>query len=81
MFICVTDVLEYIEEHGLQDKYTIVDNFNWYWIITEYVNGQCWYNVYYNYDYQYIDLEYSFSSLDLKECLEYCGIPYYERLY
>lgn len=77
MYIEINSTLEYIEEHGLQNRYYVVDNYKWYWIITEEVNGECWFNVFYNPNLEYIDAEYCFSSIILEECLDYCNIPYY----
>ena len=73
-------ILGYIAEHGLTHNYTVIDNYNGFWIITEAVIGELWFNVFYNPDYIYDGIEYSFSSIDLKECLDYCGILYYDGI-
>ena len=73
-------ILGYIAEHGLYHNYTIIDNHNGFWIITEVVNDELWFNVFYNPDYIYVGIEYSFSSNNLKECLDYCGILYYDGI-
>lgn len=81
MHIEINSTLDYITEHGLQDKYFVVDNHNWYWVITENVNDELWFNVFHNQNFDYVWLDYEFSSRDLKECLDYCNISYYEDAY
>ena len=78
MIIEVNYTLGFIKHHGLQNDYLVVDNHNWYWIRTEEVANELWFNVYFNPDYQYVGLEYCYSSNNLKDCLDYCGIMYYD---
>ena len=77
MIIEINSMMEYIQEHGLDNNYCIVNNHRGYWITTTTVNDELWFEVYYNPDYKYIDVEYTFSSRLLTECLDFCDILYY----
>lgn len=74
MIIQTNFEIDFINHHDLRNNYCIVDNYNWYWVITEEVNGELWFNVFYNPNYEYVEQDYVFSSQDLGESLDYCGI-------
>lgn len=81
MHIEINTTLDHIEEHDLKNNWTVVNNYNWYWIITEQINNELWFNVFHNPNLKYDYIDYSFSSTNLKECLDYCNISYYEDKY
>lgn len=77
MIIEINSVIDYIQEHGLDNNYCIVNNHIGYWITTTTVNDELWFEVYYNPDYEYVCIDYIFSSRLLSECLDFCDILYY----
>lgn len=75
MIIEARSLEEYVEHHGLDYNYRLIEH-NDYHITSEYVNGEYWYNVFY--DDGVMMSDYIYSSRDIRDCLDYCEILYYE---
>lgn len=77
MIVETNYLLGYLKEHGLQHRHDVIRNHNGYYIMTETVNNEMWFNVFYD-DNEHVMSDWIYSSRDIKECLDYCNIFYYD---
>lgn len=77
MIIEIKNAVGFVKDHGLYNNYALIRNHNGYYVTSELVNGVLCWNVFFDNDKDLMT-DWIYSSIDLRDCLDYCGILYYD---